>query len=166
MYNFNSRKLIRYIDGLNRTVLPTPFRIFAALNVNVRNFGVQLDLARQKEEAGALGFLTQPVLSEQGLENLMRAREELQGKILGGILPIVSQRNALFLNSEIAGIRVDENIAARYEGADREQGEELAVEISTAFARRIRPYVDGYYLITPFGRTALIGRIMDEIRKN
>ena len=166
VYNFNSRKLIRYIDGLNRTALPTPFRIFAALNVNVRNFGVQLDLARQKEEAGALGFLTQPVLSEQGLENLMRAWEELQGKILGGILPIVSQRNALFLNSEIAGIRVDEDIAARYEGADREQGEALAVEISTAFARRIRPYVDGYYLITPFGRTALIGRIMDEIRKN
>ena len=61
---------------------------------------------------------------------------------------------------------MDEDIAARYEGADREQGEALAVEISTAFARRIRPYVDGYYLITPFGRTALIGRIMDEIRKN
>ena len=165
VYNFNSRKLIRYLEGLNETVLPTPFRVFAALNVNVRNFGVQLDLARQKEEAGACGFFTQPVLSEQGLENLMRAREVLEGKLLGGILPIVSRRNALFLNSEIAGIRVDESIAARYEGADRARGEELAVEISAAFARRIRPYVDGYYLITPFGRTALVGRIMEEIRR-
>ena len=166
VYNFNSRKLIRYIEGLNRSVLPTPFRIFAALNVNVRNFSVQLDLARQKEEAGAVGFFTQPVLSEQGLENLMRAREELHGKLLGGILPIVSRRNALFLNSEIAGITVDESIAARYEGADRERGEELAVEISTDFARRIRPYVDGYYLITPFGRTALVGRILEELRRS
>ena len=166
VYNFNSRKLIRYIEGLNRSVLPTPFRIFAALNVNVRNFSVQLDLARQKEEAGAVGFFTQPVLSEQGLENLMRAREELHGKLLGGILPIVSRRNALFLNSEIAGITVDESIAARYEGADRERGEELAVEISTDFARRMRPYVDGYYLITPFGRTALIGRILEGLRRD
>ena len=166
VYNFNSRKLIRYIEGLNRSVLPTPFRIFAALNVNVRNFSVQLDLARQKEEAGAVGFFTQPVLSEQGLENLMRAREELHGKLLGGILPIVSRRNALFLNSEIAGITVDESVAARYEGADRERGEELAVEISTDFARRIRPYVDGYYLITPFGRTALVGRILEELRRS
>ncbi len=166
VYNFNSRKLIKYVDGLNQTVLPTPFRIFAALNVNVRNFGVQLELARQKEEAGALGFFTQPVLSEEGLENLMRARETLQGKLLGGVLPIVSYRNALFLNSEIAGIRVEERILRRYEGADRERGEALAEEISTDIARRMAPYVDGFYLITPFGRTALVGRIMERIRSD
>ena len=166
VYNFNSRKLIKYVDGLNQTVLPTPFRIFAALNVNVRNFGVQLDLARQKEEAGALGFFTQPVLSEQGLENLSLARETLKGKLLGGILPIVSYRNALFLNSEIAGIRVDETIIARYAGADRARGEALAEEISVDFARRMAPYVDGYYLITPFGRTALVGRIIRRIRES
>ena len=71
----------------------------------------------------------------------------------------------LYGQSEIAGICVDETIIARYGGADRARGEELAVEISTDFARRIRPFVDGYYLITPFGRTALVGRIMEEIRK-
>ena len=32
-------------------------------------------------------------------------------------------------------------------------------------AQRIAPYVDGYYLITPFNRTALLSRIMDEIRR-
>ena len=165
VYNFNSRKLIRYIGGLNETVLPRPFRIYAALNVNVRNFGVQLDLARQKEEAGAAAFFTQPVLSEQGLENLQLARETLRGRILGGVLPIVSYRNALFLNSEIAGICVDEAIIARYGGADRARGEELAVEISADFARRMRPHVDGFYLITPFGRTGLIVRILDRFRR-
>ena len=165
VYNFNSRKLMKYVDGLNRTVLPAPFRIFGALNVNVRNFDVQLSLARQKEEAGAVGFFTQPILSEQGFENLRRAREELRGKILGGIMPIVSRRNALFMNSEIAGISVDEAIIDRYEGADRARGEELALEISADIALRIAPYVDGYYLVTPFGRTALIVRIMEEIRR-
>ena len=164
VYNFNSRKLIKYVDGLNRTVLPRPFGIFAALNVNVRNFSIQLDIARRKEEAGAIGFFTQPVLSEQGYENLLLAREKLQGKLLGGIMPIVSQRNALFMNSEIAGISVDEAIIALYEGADRARGEELAVALSTAIARRIAPAVDGYYLITPFGRTGLIARIVGQIR--
>ena len=43
-------------------------------------------------------------------------------------------------------------------------GEELAVEISTEFAREIADYVDGYYLVTPFGRTGLIGRILDRFR--
>lgn len=166
VYNFNSRKLMKYVDGLNRTVLPSPFRVFGALNVNVRNFDVQLDLARQKEEAGALGFFTQPILTEQGFENLQKAREALNGRLLGGILPIVSQRNALFLNSEIAGIAVDERIIALYAGADRTRGEDLALDISAEVARRIGPYVDGYYLITPFGRTELIGRIMERIRES
>ena len=165
VFNFNSRMLARYITGLGETVLTTPFRVFGALNLNARNFSVQLRLAQKKEENGMVGFLTQPVLTKQALENLKLAHETLHGKILGGIIPIVSQRNALFMNSEVAGITVDQEIIDRYAGLDRAQGEELAVRISTAIAKEIAPYVDGFYLMTPFGRTGLMGRIMDEIRK-
>ena len=164
VYNFNSRKLIGYVSKLGQTALPRPFRVFGALNVNARSFPIQLELAREKEAAGADGFLTQPILTGQALENLRLARETLKGKILGGIMPIVSQRNALYMNSEIAGITVDDAIIERYAGLEREQAEELAVEISADFARRMRPWVDGFYLITPFGRTALIARIMERIR--
>ena len=164
VYNFNSRKLIKFVSSMNEAVLPAPFHIFAALNVNARNFAIQLDLAKKKEENGADGFLTQPILTDEALENLKLARKMLKGKILGGIMPIVSQRNALFINSEIAGISVDEKIIALYENADRAKGEELAVEISAAMARRMAPYVDGYFLITPFSRTGLIIRIMERIR--
>ena len=165
VFNFNSRMLARYITGLGETVLPTPFRVFGALNLNARNFSVQLRLAQKKEENGMVGFLTQPVLTAQALENLKLAHETLHGKILGGIIPVVSQRNALFMNSEVSGITVDQEIIDRYAGLDRAQGEELAVRISTTIAKEIAPYVDGFYLMTPFGRTGLIGRIMDEIRK-
>ncbi len=166
VFNFNSRMLARYINGLGETVLTTPFRVFGALNLNARNFSVQLRLAQKKEENGMVGFLTQPVLTRQALENLKLAHETLHGKILGGIIPIVSQRNALFMNSEVAGITVDPEIIDRYAGLDRAQGEELAVRISTAIAKEIAPYVDGFYLMTPFGRTGLMARIMDELRQN
>ena len=165
VFNFNSRMLARYITGLGETVLTTPFRVFGALNLNARNFSVQLRLAQKKEENGMMGFLTQPVLTAQALENLKLAHETLHGKILGGIIPVVSQRNALFMNSEVSGITVDQEIIDRYAGLDRAQGEELAVRISTTIAKEIAPYVDGFYLMTPFGRTGLMGRIMDEIRK-
>lgn len=165
VYNFNSRMLARYITGLGETTLPTPFRVFGALNLNARNFHVQLDLAKQKEENGVCGFLTQPVLTESALENLKLARQTLSGKILGGIIPVVSQRNALFMNSEVSGITVDEKIVEMYEGLDREEGEALAVKISAAVAKEIAPYVDGFYLMTPFGRTGLMARIMQAIRE-
>ena len=61
---------------------------------------------------------------------------------------------------------VDEAIIARYEGADRERGEALALEISADYAKAMRPYVDGFYIITPPGRTALVARIMEKIRRD
>ncbi len=158
VYDFTSRTFIRYAaeTGL--------FHIFGALNVNVRNFDHQLELARQKLENGAVGFFTQPVLTARALENLKKAYETLDGRIMGGIIPVVSQRNALFMNEHIAGVDVDPEIVALYEGADRARGEEIAERVSMAVAREIAPYIDGFYLMTPFGRTGLMARIMGGLK--
>ena len=164
VFNFNSRKLSQYVRGLNEEVLTTPFRIFGALNVNAPNFQVQLRLAQEKEACGMTGFLTQPVLSREAFENLQLARKTLHGKILGGIFPVVSHRNACFLNNEISGMRVCDEIVSLYEGKTREEAEELAVTISTSVAKAIEPFVDGFYLMTPFKRVQLIGRILEKIR--
>ena len=161
VYDFTSRSFIRYAAEM---ALPGPFHIYAALNVNVRNFSHQLELARQKEDCGAEGFFTQPVLTDRALENLALAREHLRGKLLGGIIPVVSERNARFMNENIAGIDVDERIVGMYAGADRARGEALAEQISLAAAEAIAPYIDGFYLMTPFGRTGLMARIMAAIR--
>ncbi len=163
VFNFNSRKLIRYVSGLTGHGLSTPFQIFGALNVNAPNFEKQLELAAEKEEAGAAGFLTQPVHSPQALDNLARAREALKGYILGGVFPIVSHRNALFLNNEVAGVFVPEDIVRRYEGLDRDAAEALALELSVQTAQAMVPYTDGWYLMTPFRRVSLIAQIMAEL---
>ena len=165
VFNFNSRKLARYVSTLNEQ-LTTPFRIFGALNLNAHNFDVQLRLAVEKEECGMSGFLTQPVLSAEALENLKKARSVLKGKILGGIFPVVSHRNACFLNNEISGMRVCDEIIRLYEGRDREEAEHLAVTISARIAREITPYTDGFYLMTPFRRVALMTRIMEELKSS
>ncbi|MDD5937871.1 MAG: bifunctional homocysteine S-methyltransferase/methylenetetrahydrofolate reductase [Clostridiales bacterium] len=163
VFNFNSRKLARYVSGLNETVLQTPFRIFGALNLNVRNFEIQLKLAQEKEANGVTGFLTQPVLSREALENLKLARQTLKGKLLGGVFPMVSHKNAVFLNNEVPGMRVCDEITALYEGKDRDAAEDLAVTISARIAREIAPYTDGVYLMTPFKRVALMTRIIREL---
>ena len=165
VYQFNSRKLAAFASALGQQVLPSPMHLFGALNVNARNFDVQISLAKQKMEKGIVGFLTQPVLTETALENLKRAKEELPGAyLMGGIIPVVSARNARFMDSEINGINVDPRITELYEGKDRAEGEELAVKISVTIAREIAPYVSGFYLMTPFQRTGLMCRILDGIR--
>ncbi len=164
VFNFNSRKLARYVTGLNETVLSNPFYIFGALNLNAHNFDRQLALALEKEANGVSGFLTQPVLSRQALDNLKLARQNLKGKILGGIFPVVSHRNACFLNNEVSGIHVCDEIVSLYEGKDREEGERLAVTISLEVAKAITPYTDGLYLMTPFHRVRLMTEILRQIQ--
>ncbi len=166
VFNFNSRKLARFVADLNEAELEHPFRIYGALNLNARNFQAELRRAVQKTEYGITGFLTQPILTAEALENLKLTRSTLPSvKLLGGIIPVVSYRNACFMQSEISGITVAEEIIELYRDKSREESEELAVRISTEIARQITPYVDGYYLMTPFLRVNLMVRIMEEIRK-
>lgn len=165
VFNFNSRKLARYVSALNEEVLHTPFRVFAALDVNAVNFSAELRRAREKERCGVVGFLTQPVLSAEALENLKRARGELQGKILGGVFPVVSHKNALFLNEQVSGVRVCPEIIELYEGADRAAGEELARRISERIIEAIAPSTDGAYLMTPFQRIELMTGLIKRARE-
>lgn len=164
VFHFNSRKLARYVAGLNETVLRHPFRVFAALNVNAVNFPAELRRAGEKERCGVSGFLTQPILSPEALDNLKRARATLKGKLLGGVFPVVSHKNALFLDTQVSGMRLSPALIQRYEGADRERGEALAEEISAQVIRAIRPYTDGVYLMTPFQRISLMTRLIAHAR--
>ena len=124
------------------------------------------DRAVEKLENGMAGFLTQPVLSAQAVENLRKARQTLgeRAKILVGIMPVVSQRNAIFMENEINGIHVEEDIIQRFAGLDREQGEALGLEVSMQMAREALPYADGFYLMTPFNRVALMERLIARLR--
>ena len=165
VYQFNSRKLSAFITNLGERGDVVPFHIFGALNVNAQHFPSQLGLAKKKMEAGMTGFFTQPVLSARAKENLRTARDTLPGAlILGGIMPVVSERNARFMESEISGIHVEERIINAYHGLDRAEAEELAVKLSLEIAKDIGPYIDGYYIITPFARTALVARIVAGIK--
>ena len=168
VYQFNSRKLAQYIVSLagEGREMPSPMTVFGALNLNAHNFEVELRRAGEKLENGMSGFLTQPVLSEQAVENLRRTRETLgeRAKILAGIMPVVSQRNAIFMENEVNGIHVAEDIMEAFAGLDREQGEALGLEISLKMAREALPYADGFYLMTPFNRVALMERLIARLK--
>ena len=168
VYQFNSRKLAQYIVSLagEGREMPGPMTVFGALNLNARNFEVELRRAGEKLENGMSGFLTQPVLSQQAVENLRRTRETLgeRAKILVGIMPVVSQRNAIFMENEVNGIHVAEDIIEAFAGLDREQGEALGLEISLKMAREALPYADGFYLMTPFNRVALMERLIARLK--
>lgn len=165
VYQFNSIKFASYIRSLNEEVFEEPMRNYAALNVNSKNFKSELMKAKAKEEGGVTAFLTQPVMTAEAISNLRWAREELKAKILGGIIPIVSEKNARYMENEVNGIHISEDMIERYVGLEREEAEELAVEICKDIAYKIKDDIDGYYLITPFHRISLMQRIIKAIQE-
>lgn len=165
VYQFNSRVLAKFIRGLGESGEAEPFFVCGGLNINAVRFDLELERAKEKMDCGMSAFLTQPVLSEQAALHLERARDELRGaKLIGGLFPVVSEKNARFLQSEVHGITVDEAVVRAYAGLDRAQGEDMAVRLCREAASRISPFVDGYYMMTPFQRVELVCRVIRETR--
>ena len=165
VFQFNSRGFARFVRSLSQSGETEPFFLCGALNINAVNFDAELERAKDKEACGVEAFLTQPVLSKRAVGNIKKARKMLKGKIFGGLFPVVSFNNARFLQSEVAGIDVDDRVISAYEGLDRVQGEALAVRLCRDAAEAIAPDVDGYYIMTPFQRVELVCRVMDAIRE-
>lgn len=152
VYEFNSRKFIKNIHALNQTLFHSPFYLYGALNINALNFQMQLKLAQEKIDNGAVGLFTQPVMSERGYENLKIAKETLTAPLMAGIFPPTSYRNICFLKNEISGFHVAPELEELYRDKTPEECSKLAVHVSKTIAKEIAPYTDGFYLITPFQR--------------
>lgn len=166
VWSYSSQGLANYVRALSQEGTAAPFHIWGALNVNAVNFKAELHKAHLKMDCGVQAFLTQPVFTPESIENLQKAREELEGAyILGGILPVVSHRAAVYMNNEVAGIRIPDQVVEQYKDADKERCRALAVEHSLRLAREIRPYVDGYYLITPGARPSIGVEVVGELRR-
>lgn len=160
--DFDSRTLAEIISQWNATDFPRPFTVAGALNVNAQSFSAELERAARKAKAGMSVFFTQPVIGEKAASNVRRAREALPRsvRLIAGILPIVSLRNAEYLGSSIAGIRVDREIAGRYQGVSKEEATELATSISVSMMECVSDAVDGFCLITPFRRIDIVEAII------
>ena len=164
VFNFHARMLIRYINELNQSVFRTPFFIGGALNVNAANFDAQLRMAEEKSKNGAGVLLTQPIMTAQAVHNLRRAKAALDVKILGGIMPLVSHRNAQFIASEIQGMAIDPETIEKFAGKSKEESAEIGIALSAEIAKEIQNDIDGFYLVTPFARTDIIVTLMEKIK--
>lgn len=164
VFNLNSFKLMDLISQMNSEFFAEDsMSIGGALNLNVVNKQAEVDRMKKKAENGATFFLTQPIYEDDAIEFLKNMKKE-NVKILGGILPIVSYRNAQFLNNELPGVQVPEAYINRFnKKMSREEAEAVGVEIAVEIANKIKPYVDGIYFMTPFNRVPMIVKIIEKM---
>ena len=167
VFNFNSIKLMKYVQTMNQEVFGNrPIYYGGALNHNNGSADNIAARMRLKMEAGAQWFLTQPIYGQDDIDRLRELKEKSGGRIIAGIMPLVSRKNALFIKNEMPGIHVPEYVLKQYEeGMSREAYEDVAAAISVDLMKRLEDVCDGYYMMTPFNRAALIKRIILQAKK-
>lgn len=165
VFDFNSIRLMKFAQDMNQEVFRDDTIFYGgALNQNGASPENIAGRMSKKIEAGCSYFLTQPVYDEEGIERLAFLKERTGARILIGIMPLVSRRNALFIKNEMPGIHVPDHVVEKYkDGASREEFEEAAIEVSRKIIEMGKGIGAGFYFMTPFNRVSLIKSILEYV---
>lgn len=163
VFNMNSYQLINMIEDLNQEMFSgDEILIGGALNLNVNNKDAQIERMKRKSDKGARIYLTQPIFDDESIEYLSKL-DRGDNKILAGIMPVVSYKNAQFLNNELPGIKIPDKYVQMFKGeTDKEKSVEIGINIAEETINKIKPYVDGIYFITPFNRIDIITQLIEK----
>ena len=167
VFDVNSIRFMEYLQHMNEEIFPDqPVYYGGALNYAGNNIRAISGRMRKKMEAGCAYFLTQPIFSEEDVQRVIELKEMTGAKIICGLMPLVSYRNALFMKNEMPGIHVNDEILNRYDPEmSREEAEDTAVALCLDIAEALRGAADGFYLMTPFHRVGLVNRIINAIKQ-
>lgn len=161
VFDYHSIKLMNFVKEMNgEHFFEDPICYGGALNQGRGMLENVIKRMQEKIDAGASYFLTQPIYSDEEAERIRQIKERLDTKILCGIMPLVSYRNANFVKNEVTGINVPDAVVARYSpDMSREEGERMGAQIASEIIEKLSPYADGYYFMLPFNRVSLMEKI-------
>lgn len=167
VYDFNSITLMEYVRQMNQEYFrEDPIVYGGALNYGRANLDKEIERMKRKCGAGASYFLTQPIYSEADAARIAYVKEHVDTKILCGIMPLVSYRNACYMKNEMSGVHVPDEVMARYhKDMSREEGENTGIEIALTTIELLSGISDGYYFMVPFNRASMICTIMKRMRE-
>ncbi len=166
VFNLNSFRLIELIKDMNTEFFKEDnIFIGGALNLNVLNKEVEFNRMLKKIDKGAKFFLTQPVYDDEAIEFLKKIKMRTNVKILAGLLPIASYRNAIFLNNELPGVTIPDKYLKMFsENMSKEESQEIGINITVEIAKKLKDFCDGLYFITPFNRVNMLIDIIKQIK--
>lgn len=162
VFNFDSVKLMEYMKDMNSDNFKGDEICYGgAINYARKNIDFEINRALKKENAGAKYFLTQPVFDDEDIKILKYIKSKLTAKMLVGIMPFVSLRNANFIRNEIAGINVPESVVSRF-SADmtKDEGRAEGIKIAKEIMAKVEDFADGYYFMIPFNRLAIAEKLI------
>src|SRR2546428_10696676 len=144
---------------------PTKFTIGVGVNPGHLDLDYELRRLEWKVKAGAEYAITQPGFDVVRLEKFLKRIENMRLPIVAGIWPLLSYRNAQFMNNEVPGVSVPDDVMERMRVAS-EKSKEHALREGVTIARetleRVRDQVAGVQVSAPLGRVDLALQVFSQ----
>ena len=163
VFDMDSIGMVRVQSRLNRGVdlagkpIDAPTKAFIAVGADPNALDMEREIRRSREkiEAGAEAFITQPVFDVESLLRFIDAVPELRDgaiPVIAGIWPLASYRNAEFMRNEVPGVVVPDSVMERMaKPATKEEQREVGIQIAREAIAAIRGRVAGAQISAPFG---------------
>jgi homocysteine S-methyltransferase len=147
-------RLNRGLDvGGNTIGAPTGFCYGVGADPGAADMAREIARLEWKVEAGAQFVITQPVFDRDTFAKFFARIEHLDIPLMAGVWPLASYRNAEFMNNEVPGVHVPDDVMKRMRGAEtKEAARREGIEVAREMILELLSVIDGVQVAAPFGR--------------
>jgi methionine synthase / methylenetetrahydrofolate reductase(NADPH) len=176
VFDVDSIGLLGIAAGLNRGLDPagkaihgqTSFVLITGAEPAAADQERELSRLADKRAAGAELVMTQPVFDPATLMAFLQRVKPLGLRVVVGILPLASSRNAEFLHANVPGMQIPADVRARMAAAgDGKAAADVGVAIAAEALRAIRQaagdQIAGAYIMPPFSRAELALAVLEKL---
>lgn len=127
---------------------PPEFCLGAVVNPGADPLEPQIIKMEKKAEAGAEFFQTQAVYEVDKFALFMEKVKHLKVPVMAGIVFLKSPAMAKFMNANVAGIHVPDQIIEELTSAGKEKRVQKSLEISTSLIKQLKPLCQGIHIMS------------------
>ena len=169
VYDLDSVQLLKAVTGLNEghdmagNELDGSPNFFQGAVVTPEYDPVELQVIKMKKkiDAGAKFFQTQAVYDVKTFENFMNQVEKLNVPILAGIVVLKSAGMAKYMNENVAGVFVPDDMIKEMAETEKQDRKKKAIEIAARIIRALKPMCQGVHIM-PLGWDDTVPEIIKE----
>jgi len=167
VFDLDSVQLLQVVKKLqegtdmkgNKLIGEAPkFCMGAVVNPGADPLEPQIIKMEKKIAAGAQFFQTQAVYDIKVFENFLNKTKHLKTTIMAGIVLLKSAGMARYMNKNVAGVFVPDNLIKEMEETKEKQAK--SVEIAARLIKELKPMCQGIHLM-PIGWDKIVPRVLD-----
>jgi methylenetetrahydrofolate reductase (NADPH) len=124
-----------------------PGAVVKVENNTEASFELQVAKFAKKVAAGAKFFQTQACYEPKSFEKLMRRVEKFKVPVMVGVIPLKNAGSAKYMNANVAGIHVPDDLIDIMAKASKEDREKVGLEMAANLIRKMKDMCQGVHIM-------------------